>query len=272
MSTDDERDEPDGETDAESGADGAQQRPSRRRRRPRPAAEAALPPAEEEDDDDDDDDEDDDGDEEAAPGGDDGRRDLPKWNRARVKRKQPKGEEQDAFQATVRKAGKGLLQRAPVVIGGLVAVAGIVAGVLLWQRSAAESRAQATRSLASTLALAARSEVREDADELKAKTELPYPIPLFKTEDERVQALDKAIAELQDGAPNDATRTLAGLVRAARLVEQGNFDDAQAAYRQFLSDNSAHPLRFLAQEGLVIALEGSGQSLRGDRTSAEAGR
>jgi hypothetical protein len=58
------------------------------------------------------------------------RMDLPKWNRARVKRKQVAGQEEDAFQAGVRKAGQSAVRRAPLVLGLIVLVSAGIAGVV----------------------------------------------------------------------------------------------------------------------------------------------
>lgn len=185
------------------------------------------------------------------------RMDLPKWNRARVKRKQPKGEEQDGFQAGVRKASKAALTQAPVVIGLIVLIAGVIAGVVWYQGKAAEDRAVATRVLATATAASARSRV-DVVDPAEAAKTLPPPDPVFPDEGARAKAIDDTLAQLGgDMAGSDAAK-LAGLVEAGRLMQSGKFAEAKAEYESFLSTNADHPLGFLAHEGVALALEATG--------------
>ena len=191
------------------------------------------------------------------------RMDLPKWNRARVKRKQAKGEEQDSFQAGVRKAGKAALTQAPVVLGGIVLIAAIIAGVVWYRGKAAEDRAVATRALASAAASEARSRIQPadaepDPEQPKA---LPPPNPVFPDDDAREQAVDATLAQLDPSSgefgDSDAA-TLAVLVEGARLMRAGSFADAKATYEAFIAANPDHPLEFLAHEGLALAQEAGG--------------
>ena len=193
----------------------------------------------------------------SAEGKSDGdRMDLPKWNRARVKRKQAKGEEQDSFQAGVRKAGKAALTQAPVVIGGIVLVAAIIAGVVWYRGKAAEDRAVATRVLASATASEARSRIQpEDPEQAKA---LPPPNPVFADDAAREKAVDETLAQLDGELGDSDAAKLADLVEASRLMRAGSFAEAKAAYEGFIASNPDHPLGFLAQEGLALALEASG--------------
>lgn len=185
------------------------------------------------------------------------RMDLPKWNRARVKRKQAKGEEQDGFQAGVRKAGKAALTQAPVVIGLIVLVAGIIAGVVWYQGKVAEDRAVATRVLASATAAQARSRI-EVVDAAEAANKLPPPNPVFPDEGARAKAIDDTLAQLGGEMADSDAAKLAGLIEGGRLMQSGKFADAKAKYEGFLSANADHPLGFLAQEGLALALEATG--------------
>jgi len=189
-------------------------------------------------------------------GGDGERMDLPKWNRARVKRKQPKGEEQDNFQAGVRKAGKAALTQAPVVIGGIVVVAAIIAGVVWFRGKSAEDRAVATRVLAS--ATAAQSRARVQAVDPADQKKLPPPNPVFADEDARSKSIDETLAELSGSLGDSDAAKLAGLVEAARFMRAGKFAEAKGEYESFLGANADHPLAFLAHEGLALALEASG--------------
>jgi predicted negative regulator of RcsB-dependent stress response len=194
----------------------------------------------------------------AGKANDDGERmDLPKWNRARVKRKQPKGEEADAFQKSVRKAGKRAIQRAPVVIALIVAVAGAISGVIVVLDGRKEDRAVATRMLAQAVGFQARAQVVDVAQYTKDRTH-PFPIPLVNTEEERDQKVQSALAELEAEAPDAPAADAAELVAAARLVREGKFSDAKAAYDAFIAAHPDHELLFLAREGLAFAHESLG--------------
>ncbi len=190
------------------------------------------------------------------PSGDGERMDLPKWNRARVKRKQPKGEEQDTFQAGVRKAGKAAITRAPVVIGAIVLVAGLIAGVVWYRGKAAEDRAVATRVLATATAAQARPRIQptDPADQ----KQLPPPNPVFPDDGARAKAVDDTLAQLTGELSETDAAKLAELVEAARLMRTSKFADAKAKYEAFLSGNADHALSFLAHEGLALALEATG--------------
>ncbi|MGH1341152.1 MAG: tetratricopeptide repeat protein [Nannocystales bacterium] len=184
------------------------------------------------------------------------RMDLPKWNRARVKRKQVKGEEQDGFQAGVRKAGKTALTQAPVVIGAIVVVAGIIAGIVWYRGKVAEDAATATRVLAS--ATAASSRARIDATGEFDDRKLPPPNPVFADEGARAKAIDDTLAELSSKM-SDTDAAIAGtLVEAARHMQGGKFSDAKASYESFLQAQADHPLAFLAHEGLALSMEAAG--------------
>jgi len=183
------------------------------------------------------------------------RRDLPKWNRARVKRKAPKGEEQDAFQMSVRKAGRGLMERPWAVIGLIVAVAGVGAGVYAWFGHGESQRASATTILATAAAYEARGQVIEDLAEQTVDRVRPLPQPIVQSEDELRQTVDDALSDLEAEAPDTPANELADLMRAARLARASDFEGAEAAYRGFLKRQPGHALVFLAREGLVLTLE-----------------
>ncbi len=196
------------------------------------------------------------GSEATSSGGDGERMDLPKWNRARVKRKQPKGEEQDSFQAGVRKAGKAALTQAPVVIGLIVLVAGIIAGVVWYRGKLAEDRAVATRVLADAAGTQVRGRIGDPEE--AGKKELPPPNPVFADEGAQAQRVSDILGQLGSEMEDSEANTLAALVRAARLMREGSFADAQASYGKFLERHSDHELSYLAREGLALSLEASG--------------
>lgn len=187
------------------------------------------------------------------------RRDLPKWNRARVKRKAPAGEEQDAFQASVRKAGRGFLQRPWAVIGLIVAVAGLGAGIYAWIQRGESGRAEATAMLATAVAYEARGQIYEGYDEVVAERVRPLAMPLVKDEAQLRQTVDEALSNLEEQAPDSPANLVADLVRAARLARASDFAGAEKAYRGFLERQSDHTLVFLARDGLIISLEAQGR-------------
>lgn len=192
----------------------------------------------------------------AASGSDAERMDLPKWNRARVKRKQVKGEETDAFQDNVRKAGKAALTKAPVVIGLIVVVAGLIATVVWYRGKRAEDAATATRVLASASGTAVRGRVGDVED--AAKKKLPPPNPVFADDAAKQQASDKVLGELAAELGDTEANTVAELVRGAAQMRAGDFAAAQASYQAFITGNADHELTFLAREGLALALEAGG--------------
>ncbi|MEM7159234.1 MAG: tetratricopeptide repeat protein [Myxococcota bacterium] len=183
------------------------------------------------------------------------RRDLPKWNRARVKRKAPKGEEQDAFQASVRKAGQGILQRPAAVIGLIVVVAGVSAGVYAWMQGQKSTRASATAILSKAVTFEARGQADEQYDEVMGKRTRPLPGPVAQTEDDLRTIVDGALADLEEKAGDTDANEVADLVRAARLMRALEFESAEKAYRGFLQRQPGHRLVFLAREGLAVSLE-----------------
>lgn len=197
----------------------------------------------------------------AASTKDDGaeRRDLPKWNRARVKRKAPAGEEQDAFQVTVRKAGRGILQRPWAVIGLIVALSGAAAGGYAWYQAAEGGRARATRTLAAAAAFEARGEVVPGLAEETADRVRPLPFPAVPDEATLRTTVDEALANLEEQAADSPANEAADLVRAARLARASDFEGAEKAYRGFLQRQPGHALVFLARDGLVVSLEAQGR-------------
>lgn len=187
------------------------------------------------------------------------RRDLPKWNRARVKRKAPAGEEQDAFQASVRKAGRGILQRPWAVIGLIVAAAGLGAGIYAWVQSGESDRAEATAVLATAVAFEARGQVYEDYDELVAERVRPLAAPVVKDQEQLRQSVDDALSNLEERNADAPANLVADLVRAARLARASDFPGAEKAYRGFLEQQPGHALVFMARDGLIISLEAQGR-------------
>jgi tetratricopeptide (TPR) repeat protein len=186
------------------------------------------------------------------------RRDLPKWNRTRVKRKAPAGEEQDAFQVGVRQAGRGAVRRAPILLLAAVAVAGGIGGFIWWRGQAAAQAADATQMLATAAAYQARAKVEPNLDTVLGERARPPAQLLVKDEGELRQTIDAALADLESTAPKSDAAKLAQLVRAASAMRDGRFADGEAAFREFLASEPGHELAFLAQEGVLLAREAQG--------------
>lgn len=186
------------------------------------------------------------------------RRDLPKWNRARVKRKAPAGEEQDAFQVGVRQAGRGAVRRAPVLLLAVLAVAGGIGGFIWWRGHRAAEAAQATEMLATAAAYQARAKVEPNLDALVAERARPPAQLLVKDEAQLRQTIDAALADLESTAPSSDAAQLATLVRAAQAMRDGRFADGEAGFREFLNTQPGHALAFLAQDGVLLAREAQG--------------
>lgn len=187
------------------------------------------------------------------------RRDLPKWNRARVKRKAPVGEEQDAFQVSVRKAGRGLLQRPLVVLGLMVALSAVGAGIYAWSEASEGQRAESTRTLAVAVAYEARGQVLPDLAAQTAERVRPLPVPVAEDETKLHEKVDAALADLEAQAPDSPANVAADLVRAARLAKASDFAGAEKAFRGFLERQPGHALVYLARDGLVVSLEAQGR-------------
>lgn len=184
------------------------------------------------------------------------RMDLPKWNRSKVKRKAPKGEERDAFQEGVRQAGKGAVRRAPLLIGGLVVAAGALAlGIYLSGRSAEET-ADHTKLLATAAAYEARGLVTEP-EEGRVR---PTPTPTAATEEELEAKVTAALGDLASVAAGSPAHRLSRLVAAGRSMQAADFPNAEASYRAYLDEGGAdEALAFIAREGLVLAIEAQGR-------------
>jgi tetratricopeptide (TPR) repeat protein len=184
----------------------------------------------------------------SAPGE---RMDLPKWNRARVKRAPTKAEgaaETDAFQQGVRDAGKAAARRMPLVLLGFVGVAVLVGGAIWLSRKGDETVATATRPLAEAAAWRYRGQLVD----IPAKRVPPPPAAEIDANVERKLSEVTAAGE-------DKVQRYALLVRAGKQVETADFAGAETTYREFLTRaGTSHDLAFLAREGVAIALEGQG--------------
>jgi len=181
------------------------------------------------------------------------RMDLPKWNRARVKRAPAKTEggpgETDAFQQGVRGAGRAAARRGPLVVLGVLGLAAAIGGVIWFARKGDETRAAATRPLAEAAGLRHRGHMVD----LPAKRVEP------PSDAETEATVERKLAETAAADDGEKAQRLALLVRGGKQVETADFAGAETTYREFITrTGTGHDLSFLALEGIAIALEGQG--------------
>ncbi len=181
------------------------------------------------------------------------RRDLPKWNRAKVPRSNPATDDIDAFTASVVDVGKAAHKRAYLVIAALIGVGAVVAGIVAAVHHMRQGRAEATRTVAEAAAWIARGRVREGSDEPRPQLKHVANDPSVEDEAELVQTTTAALAAAQGlkGQPHQ----LAALLDAAHSIAVGDAAQAKAAYEAFLQANPDHPLAFAAHEGIMVASE-----------------
>ncbi len=183
------------------------------------------------------------------------RMDLPTWSRRKTK-KRPQGDKDDAFQGSVRRAGKAAVARMPVlIIAAVVIVGGVIAFVAVREQGK-EERARTTKILADGVAYQSRAQLIDP--EQVGKVDPPWPV--VESEAQRAAKVDEIMQDLATQGPGSEADQNAELVRAARLMRTGKQAEAGEVYRKFLGEVSdVHPLRFMAVEGLGLALEAQGK-------------
>ncbi len=180
--------------------------------------------------------------------------DLPTWSRRKTK-KRPQGDKDDAFQGSVRRAGKAAAARMPVVIGAIVLVVGGVIAVVAMREQGKEARANTTKILAEAVGYQARAQLIDP--EQVGKVDPPWPV--VESEAQRAEKVDEVLADLAKKAGGSEADVNADLVRAARLMRTAKHAEAAELYRKFLAAvDESHPMRFVALEGLGLALEAQG--------------
>ena len=116
------------------------------------------------------------------------------------------------------------------------------------------------KQLAAALALLDRPVVAPGDEAPAAGTET------FASETEKQQAIEKALAEVREQHPGSDVARSALLPLADARFKLGKFDEALAAYDEYLgAAGKDDPMRFLALEGRATALEA-----KGDATAAVA--
>jgi tetratricopeptide (TPR) repeat protein len=186
------------------------------------------------------------------------RMDLPRWDRARKKRASPKGQEQDTFQGTVRRAGRTARMRAPLVLGAVALVAGTVGGTVWYQGRQTEGVARATRLLATAAGYEARAQIG-DVEAMVGDRKRPPPVPIVPDEATLDEKVSGALSDLDALAPESDAALVAVLMRAAKAMHEGDHASARDQYGAFIERAPAgHGLLFVAREGQALALEALG--------------
>lgn len=163
--------------------------------------------------------------------------------------------EPDAFQKVGFQASDWLAERGRLLamIAGAIVAVGLIAAVISYLSTRGEN--QASQALSDALALMNRPV----ATEANPSPPAPTAEKPFATQQEKEQAIQKALATLRaEHSGTDAARS-AILPLAQAEYRLGNLDPALALYDEFLKGSSAgEPLRALALEGRGYVLEAKG--------------
>ncbi|MCA9695310.1 MAG: tetratricopeptide repeat protein [Nannocystaceae bacterium] len=187
------------------------------------------------------------------------RMDLPTWNRSRTKKRRTKGPEDDAFQKSVRSAGRGAARRIPIVLLGTVVGIGLIVGGAFWFNQRNEEAATATRLLSKAVAAEARGQVGAPQVGPDGAVYEP-PIPMFDTDEARARRVTESLEKLAAEEHGSTADITGELVRGALEMRAGDHAAAEATYRRFLAGaREDHPLHFQGREGLGLTLEAQGK-------------
>lgn len=193
------------------------------------------------------------------------RMDLPAWGQGKSKRRrnQPPSEDGaalpegvpsfDAVDRGVARVGRPMFNHVFLVVGGLIVVAALIAGIQYWRGQGQAGDAASTRALAKGLAPLARGQVVPEGEDMpKVAND-----PLART---RKELLDQADTALRAAAAGDDPAALAAkMAQASLAMRQGDPKAASQGFSDFLANAGPdHPLRAAAAEGLALALEQSG--------------
>lgn len=184
------------------------------------------------------------------------RSELPTWNRVKRKR-EVAGEEQDAFQQSIRSAGRSARSRSLVAVAIALLAVGALAGGLWWNSARAESRAVPTRGLAEAAAVAARAQVVTQ-EQVDAQSEWVNPPPAPQVL-ERGEVSAKVSDALKGLPPDSSAAQVGELLAASTQLRAGDHAAAEKSYRAVLDNPALLQLHFAAREGLAFALEGQGK-------------
>lgn len=159
-----------------------------------------------------------------------------------------------------------LVAKRNLVIGALIALLLIIAGVSFAQASSENKKREVGAKLASALELAQRPVV-----ENKEGVTPPADGKSFPTEEAKSAAVDKALTDIvQQHSGTEAART-AELTLADRRLSAGKTDEAIAGYEKYLGEVGTGGLRLFAIESLGYAYEAKGDTAKAESTFARLG-
>lgn len=162
------------------------------------------------------------------------------------------------------RAGSALAQKIRPILLGLGAIALVGGGAWIARTMIERRKAEVSRAFGRIERIATAALIPEKSDAPKNDDDLPH----FKTDKER---LDAAAKEAQGFVGAHANSSLVGSARLllARFnLTLGNAAEADKMYREVLAASPEPKLRFLADEGVIHALEALGKI---DEAIAKAG-
>lgn len=157
----------------------------------------------------------------------------------------------DEFQVVAGKAMAWIVARQRVLLGGLVAVALVIAGAWAATSYSSSQETKAGGELAAALDIGSRPLASEG----------PAPgLPTFANRDERTKATLAALEKVRSDFPRSTAAQTALAQIGFLQLKEGDAAGAQAALQQFVKDAARrHPLRPVVQESLGYAFEAQGK-------------
>jgi tetratricopeptide (TPR) repeat protein len=162
----------------------------------------------------------------------------------------------DAFQLYGAEASDWLMKRSQIIgtVAVVVVVGGLIAALVQYFSNRTEERA--SKQLGQTLQVMERPVVEGELN-LQAP---PGEEPPFKTQQEKDQAIVKALGEFRAQNKGTDAAVMAALPLGKAEYRLGNYDGALAAFDEFIKDAPKdEPLMVSAYEGQGYAHEAKGQ-------------
>lgn len=180
---------------------------------------------------------------------------TPKTSPTKSKRDVPQTDVSDKFLTFWQKILDWLIARSPML--GLLILVMVVALTAAWgvKSMLASRKEKAAEQLSKALKIS-QAELLRETESSSPDDELPR----FKTEKERADAALKALEKLRADHGGSEAAERAALVRGSILMQQGKYDEARAAYEDFLKkpvQNEA--LAGAAREALGLCAEAQGK-------------
>lgn len=180
---------------------------------------------------------------------------TPKTTPTKNKRDVPQTDVSDKFLTFWQKILDWLIARSPMI--GLLILVVVVALTAAWGvKSMLASRKEKAAEQLSKAVKIAQAELLRDTESSSPDNELPR----FKTEKERAEAAIKALDKLRADHGGSEAADHAALVRASILMQQGKYDEARAAYEEFLKKPVQNEALYgAAREALGLCAEAQGK-------------